>query len=137
MTPWEKTRSKLSSGNGADVRVLGDPVLRGDVEAAGAEHVSWTRAPHRKTRSRETLFIEDYGPEGFGAMRDNLAVGPAAAFAADVREELERRPAAAVLTELLLFGPLIAAEALGIPCVVLNPTINIVPTEAVGVQPDV
>ncbi len=116
---------------GHDVRVLGDPVLRGDVEAAGAEHVSWTRAPHRKTRSRETLFIEDYGPSGFGAMRDNLAVGPAAAFAADVREELERRPAAAVLTELLLFGPLIAAEALGIPCVVLNPTINIVPTEGV------
>ena len=116
---------------GHDVRVIGDPVLRRDVDAAGAEHVSWTRAPHRKTRSRDTLFIEDYGPQGFGAMRDNLAVGPAAAFAADVREELERRPAALVLTELLLFGPVIAAEALGIPCVVLNPTINIVPTEGV------
>ncbi len=116
---------------GHDVRVMGDPVLRRDVEAAGAEHVSWTRAPHRTTRSRDTLFIDDYGPEGFGAMRDNVAVGPAAAFAADVREELERRPAALVLTELLLFGPVIAAEALGIPCVVLNPTINIVPTEGV------
>ena len=32
--------------------------------------------------------------DGFPAMRDNLAVGPAAAFAADMREELERRPAA-------------------------------------------
>ena len=116
---------------GHDVRVIGDPVLRPDVEAAGAEHVSWTRAPHRKTRSRETLFIEDFGPEGFGAMRDNVAVGPAAAFAADVREELERRPADLILTELLLFGPLVAAEAIGIPCVVLNPTINIVPTEGV------
>ncbi|MDQ4069936.1 MAG: glycosyltransferase, partial [Actinomycetota bacterium] len=116
---------------GHDVRVLGDPALQRDVEAAGAKHVPWTRAPHRKTRSRETLFIEDYGPQGFGAMRDNVAVGPAAAFAADVREELERRPAALVLTELLLFGPVVAAEALGIPCVVLNPTINIVPTEGV------
>jgi MGT family glycosyltransferase len=122
-------RALVERGHG--VRVLGDPVLRPDVEATGAEHVSWTRAPHRKTRSRETLFIEDYGPAGFGAMRDNLAVGPAAAFAADVREELERRPAAAVLTELLLFGPLVAAEALGIPSVVLNPTINIVPAEGV------
>ncbi len=116
---------------GHDVRVMGDPVLRPDVEATGAEHIPWKRAPHRKTRSRQSLFIEDYGPAGFGAMRDNLAVGPAAAFAADVREELERRPAAAVLTELLLFGPLIAAEALGVPAVILDPTINIVPTEGV------
>ncbi len=116
---------------GHSVRVLGDPVLRPDVEALGGEHISWRRAPHRKTRSLETLFINDWGPAGFGAMRDNLAVGPAAAFAADVREELERRPADAVLTELLLFGPVIAAEAMGIPCVVLNPTINIVPVEGV------
>lgn len=123
--------TRALAGRGHAVRVLGDPVLRPEVEAAGAEHISWTRAPHRKTRSLDTLFINDWGPAGFGAMRDNLAVGPAAAFAADVREELERRPADAVLTELLLFGPVIAAEALGIPCVVLNPTINIVPVEGV------
>ena len=116
---------------GHSVRVQGDPVLRRDVEALGAEHIPWKRAPHRKTRSLQTLFIDDWGPTGFGAMRDNLAVGPAAAYAADVREELERRPADVVLTELLLFGPVIAAEAMGIPCVVLNPTINIVPVEGV------
>ena len=87
---------------GHNLRVLGDPVLRKDVEAAGAEHIQWTRAPHRKTRSRESLFINDWTPEGFAAMRDNLAIGPAAAFAADVRDELERRPAAAVLTEMFL-----------------------------------
>ncbi len=116
---------------GHSVRVQGDPVLRREVEACGGEHISWKWAPHRETRSLETLFINDWGPTGFGAMRDNLAVGPAAAFAADVREELERHPADAVLTELLLFGPVIAAEALGIPCVVLNPTINIVPVEGV------
>lgn len=118
-------------GRGHRVRVQGDPVLRREVEALGAEHISWRRAPHRKSRSLETLFINDWGPSGFAAMRDNLAVGPAAAFAADVREELERRPADAVLTELLLFGPVVAAEAVGIPCVVLNPTINIVPVEGV------
>lgn len=116
---------------GHRVRVMGDPALHRDIEVTGAEHIPWKRAPHRKIRSRDTLFIKDWGPQGFAAMRDHLAVGPAAAFAADVREELERRPAAAVLTELLLFGPVIAAEALGIPCVVLNPTINIVPTEGV------
>ena len=116
---------------GHTLRVLGDPVLQSDVEAAGAEHLPWTRAPHRKTRSRESLFIQDWTPEGFAAMRDNLAIGPAAAYAADVRQELERRPAAAVLTEMFLFGALIAAEAAGVPSVVLNPTINIVPVEGV------
>jgi MGT family glycosyltransferase len=121
---------------GHGVRVLADPVLQPDVEAAGAEHVSWTRAPHRRTRS-ETHFVGDWGArdprEEFGRMRDRLAVGPAAAFAADVREELERQPAAAVLTELLLWGPQVAAEAAGVPYVVLNPTVNVIP--APGVPP--
>ena len=66
-------------------------------------------------------------------MRDRLAVGPAALFAAEIRDELDRRPADCILTELLLFGGLVAAEGAGVPCVVLNPTINIVP--APGVPP--
>ena len=122
---------------GHSLRVLADPVLRPDVEATGAEHVSWTRAPHRLERSPSSHFVRDWAglepAEGFARMRDRLAVGPAAAFAADVREELARRPAAAVLTELLLFGPQVAAEAARVPCIVLNPTINVVP--APGVPP--
>jgi MGT family glycosyltransferase len=118
------------------LRVLADPVLQADVEATGAEFVSWTRAPHRPERGYGDHFVRDWGvdpAEGFARMRDALALGPAAAYAADVREELERRPAAALLTELLLFGPQVAAEAAGIPYVVLNPTVNVVP--APGVPP--
>ena len=103
---------------GHAVRVLADSVLRPEVEATGAEHISWKRAPHRIDRSLAHHFVEDWAGlepgEGFARGRDRLAVGPAAAFAADVREELERRPAAAVLTEILLFGPQVAAEAAGI-----------------------
>ena len=122
---------------GHSLRVLADPVLRPEVEATGAEHVSWTRAPHRSERSLSSHFVCDWAglepAEGFARMRDRLAVGPAAAFAADVRAELTRRPAAAVLTELLLFGPQVAAEAAQLPCIVLNPTVNVVP--APGVPP--
>lgn len=120
---------------GHSVRVLADPVLRSEVEATGAEHISWTRAPHRKSRDLESHFVRDWaaGPEGFARMRDHIAVGPAAAFAADVREEIGRRATHCVLTELLLWGPQVAAEAAGVPYVVLNPTINIVP--APGVPP--
>ena len=144
MTTWDGggTTPPLMSvarslvARGHRLRVLADPVLRSDVEVTGAEFVSWTRAPHRRERNYADHFVRDWDgdpAEGFAQMRDALALGPAAAYAADVREELERRPAAALLTELLLFGPQVAAEAAGIPYIVLNPTINVVP--AAGVPP--
>lgn len=135
-TPPLMSVARALVAHGHRLRVLADPVLRVDVEATGAEFVSWTRAPHRSERNGGDHFVRDWvgdPAEGFAQMRDQLALGPAAAYAADVREELERRPAAAVLTELLLFGPQVAAEAAGIPYIVLNPTVNVVP--APGVPP--
>lgn len=135
-TPPLMSVARAVVARGHRLRVLADPVLRDDVEATGAEFVSWTRAPHRSDRNGGDHFVRDWGvdpAEGFARMRDALALGPAAAYAADVREELARRPAAALLTELLLFGPQVAAEAAGIPYVVLNPTVNVVP--APGVPP--
>jgi UDP:flavonoid glycosyltransferase YjiC (YdhE family) len=117
-TPPLMSVARALMARGHRLRILADPVLRADVEATGAEFVSWTRAPHRQERNGGDHFVRDWGgdpAEGFARMRDALALGPAAAYAADVREELERRPAAALLTELLLFGPQVAAEAAGIP----------------------
>ena len=51
-------RALVDRGHG--VRVLSDPVLRSEVEAAGAEHLSWTRAPHRKSRDLESHFVRDW-----------------------------------------------------------------------------
>ena len=135
-TPPLMSVARALVARGHRLRVLADPVLRLDVEATGAEFISWARAPHRSERNGGDHFVRDWDgdpAEGFARMRDALALGPAAAYAADVREELERRPAAALLTELLLFGPQVAAEAAGIPYVVLNPTVNVVP--AAGVPP--
>jgi MGT family glycosyltransferase len=135
-TPPLMSVARALVARGHLLRVLADPILRADVEATGAEFVSWTRAPHRRKRGHGDHFVRDWvadPAEGFARMRDALALGPAAAYAADVRKELERRPAAALLTELLLFGPQVAAEAAGIPYVVLNPTVNVVP--APGVPP--
>jgi MGT family glycosyltransferase len=122
---------------GHRLRVLADPILRPDVEAAGAEHVSWSTAPHRIRPGRDGDFVRDWEAAdpatNFGFMRDRLAVGPAESFARDVRAEIDRRRPAIVLSELLIFGPLVAAEAAGVPAVVLNPTINVIP--APGVPP--
>jgi MGT family glycosyltransferase len=134
-TPPLMSVAKALVDRGHAVRVLADPVLRPDVEATGANHLSWDRAPHRATPDLDSHFVRDWeaGPEGFARMRDNLAVGPAAAFAADVRDELTRSRPDLVLTELLLFGPQVAAEAAGVPYAVINPTINVIP--APGVPP--
>lgn len=127
------TRALVDRGH--TVRVLADPTLQRDVEASGAQHVSWVRAPYRTKPGLDGDFVRDWDAaspaEGFALMRDRLAVGPAAAYAHDVRAEIGRFRPAVVLTELLLFGPLIAAEAAGVPCVVLNPTINVVPVPGV------
>ena len=66
---------------GHRVRVLSDPVLRPEVEAAGAEHVPWTRAPHRLDRSLESEIIPPIGRRGhrWAASRRcgiGLPVGP-------------------------------------------------------------
>lgn len=136
-TPPLMSVARALVARGHTVRVLADPVLKPDVEDTGAEHISWRRAPHRTTQDRDGDFVRDWDApspaEGFALMRDRLAVGPAALYARDVRDEIDRSRPAAVLTELLLFGPVVAAEAAGVPCVVLNPTINVIP--APGVPP--
>jgi MGT family glycosyltransferase len=53
--------------------------------------------------------------QAFARVRDGAMVGPAALFAADVRAELQRRPADVVVGNFFVFGAQIAAEAEGVP----------------------
>jgi len=114
-------------GRGHDVRVLADPVLRDEVSAAGAEHISWTTAPHRTVRTRESDPIRDFEARTpMGAMaraRDHMFMGPADRFARDTRAELERRRPDAFATEMLLLGTQVAAEAAALPRAVLCTTV--------------
>jgi MGT family glycosyltransferase len=104
---------------GHDVRVLADRVLAPDVESTGAEHIPWNRAPQRPDREPGSEIIQDWDTktpfEAFGRIRDDVMVGPADLFAADVRDELRRRPADAVVADFFVFGAQIAAEAEGVP----------------------
>ena len=116
---------------GHDVRVIADPVLRGDVLATGARHTPWTTAPQRRERTLETDFLRDFEartPMGATArLRDHLMIGPAARFARDTLDELGREPADVVVSEMLVVGSQIAAEAAGVPNVLLVP--NVFPGE--------
>lgn len=104
---------------GHDVRVLADRVLAPDVEPTGAEHIPWNRAPQRADLDPKSVIIQDWDAktpfEAFGRARDGVLVGPAGLFAADVRDELRRRPADAVVANFFVFGAQIAAEAEGVP----------------------
>jgi MGT family glycosyltransferase len=104
---------------GHDVRVLADRVLAPDVGRTGAEHIPWNRAPQRPNLEPGSEIIQDWDTktpfEAFGRIRDDLVCGPAGLFAADVRDELRRRPADAVVANFFVFGAQIAAEAEGVP----------------------
>ena len=104
---------------GHDVRVLADRVLAPDIARTGAEHVVWDRAPQRPNLDPQSVIMKDWDAktpfEAFGRVRDGAMVGPAALFAADVRSELQRRPADVVVGNFFVFGAQIAAEAEGVP----------------------
>jgi MGT family glycosyltransferase len=104
---------------GHDVRVLADRVLAPDLETTGAEHVPWKRAPQRPNLDPQSVLMKDWDTstpfQAFARVRDGAMVGPAGLFAADVRAELQRRPADVVVGNFFVFGAQIAAEAEGLP----------------------
>ena len=116
---------------GHDVRVLGDPVLRAEIEATGAEAVAWTRTPHRTERTPETDLFKDWEARtpmgGFTRIRDRLMFGRAAEVAHDVMDELQSRPADVIVTEVMLAGALVAGEAAGVPVALITTTVDVMP----------
>ena len=93
---------------GHDVRVLADRLLAPDIEATGAEHVVWDRAPQRANLDPRSVIMKDWDAktpfEAFARVRDGAMVGPAGLFAADVRAELQRRTADVVVGNFFVFG---------------------------------
>jgi MGT family glycosyltransferase len=129
---------------GHTVTVLADPTLADDVAATGASFRPWTSAPHRSLQASTEDVIRDWearSPLGMVAcVRDRLIAGPAAAFAADVRDALAEKPADAVLACSLLLGAMVAAESAGVPFVALVPNIYTrpapgLPAFGLGLQP--
>jgi UDP:flavonoid glycosyltransferase YjiC (YdhE family) len=117
---------------GHSVRVLGDPVLKDEITAAGAEFRPWTTAPHRTSRTDpRTEVVRDWEAKtpigAFARTRDRLLCGPSADFARDTLAELDREDADVVVPEHLLAGVAIAAEARGLPLAVSMPNILLLP----------
>jgi MGT family glycosyltransferase len=104
---------------GHDVRFIARADARASVEAAGFHFATWQRTPQ----------VSPIGQAGdpFQYACDHLLFGPAAAQGADVCDEIRRTTTDAVLTDMPLFGAVLAAEAEHVPCALLSPTISIRP----------
>src|SRR5258706_11949674 len=100
--------------NGHHVRVMADPAMRAEIEAAEFEFVTWRRAP----------IGEAADPADFSDMQDWIRRAmfvPAAAYAADIQDEIGRMPTDAVLSLDILFGAALGAEASDVPFGFLSP----------------
>ena len=112
------TAGRRLRDNGHHVRVMADPAMRAEVEAAGFEFVTWRRAP----------IGEAADPADFSDMRDWIRRAmfvPAAAYAADIQDEIGRMPTDAVLSLDILFGAALGAEASDVPFAFLSPHVSI------------
>lgn len=111
------TAGRLLRRNGHHVRVMADPAMRAEIEAADFEYVAWRRAP----------IGEAADPTDFSDMQDwfrKALFVPAPAYAADVQDEIGRMPTDAVLSLDILFGAGLAAEASNVPLALLSPHVS-------------
>jgi hypothetical protein len=116
---------------GHDVRVLTEPCVEEDVRAIGASYASFTKAPHRSDRSRETDFVRDFEartPVGsLAAFRNRVIFGPARAYAEDTLTEIERWHPDVLVPDWIRTGAAVAGEAAGVPTALLVHGSNLLP----------
>ncbi len=127
--PTFATAIRRLRARGHTVRVLIDDCARPEIEAAGGIFVPWTSAPNKRNHSIDQDPVKDWQPTEPGGdllrVLDHITIGPAAAYAADTLAELRRNPADVVVSLDLLFGPLIAAKAAGVPAVSLATQVSV------------
>lgn len=125
--PAIETARKLVAA-GHRVRFMTEEASRADAQECGATFVSWTRAPNRRDRSPATQKFRDWAAatpqEGLLSVIRDCWAAPAAAYAQDTLEELEREPADLVVISECLFGVMAACERIGQPFVILGSSIS-------------
>lgn len=104
---------------GHQVLVISDACNAGDAEAMGLPFRPWRHAPSRPDKTAASDLLRDWEAdnpmEGINRLCQRLIAGPAALYARDVLEALDAAPFDLVVTQELLFGPMMAAEKVGAP----------------------
>jgi MGT family glycosyltransferase len=124
------TAARRLRERGHRVRMLDEPAHQAEIARAGFESAAWQR--------RQPLTLPQAGDEDpvwaeIDALFAQLTFGSAGDYAADTMDWLRSEPVDVVLTNDLVAGPAIAAEAAGIPCALLAPHVSIRPLDGVPV----
>ncbi len=120
------TLARKLLANGHQVRVVSDECNRGEALAAGADFSPWKQAPSRPTREREDDPVRDWeAPDGVVKFLDLQVLGAAQDHARDLMDILFDHPADLVVANELVFGAMMACEAIGQPFAIMacNPVI--------------
>ncbi|WP_159726502.1 glycosyltransferase [Methylosinus sp. Ce-a6] len=119
------------TARGHEVRFIGDDAILPQARAAGARVLAWRRAPNRPDRTPQSCFARDWEQpddvSGFQAWARAIFLGPALRYAEDVVEAAQAEPTDAIIGSDLLFGGMVAAEALGLPHALLAANVSLVP----------
>lgn len=104
---------------GHHVTVLAEDSMADDVIATGADLVRWETAPNRPSRRPQDDPWSDWECKTpgklIGRLLERQFVGPADAYAADVRAAIARHRPDLVVCTMFAFGAMIGAEAEGVP----------------------
>lgn len=103
---------------GHDVLVMSDACNAVDAERLGLPFRAWRHAPSRPDKTAASDLLRDWEAdnpmEAVTRLCERIIAGPAALYARDVLEALDAAPFDLVVTQELLFGPMMAAEAAGV-----------------------
>lgn len=104
---------------GHRVMVLSDACNAGDAAALDLPFRPWRHAPSRPDKTAASDLLRDWEAdnpmESVSRLCDRVIAGPAALYARDVLEALDAAPFDLVVSQELLFGPMMAAEKAGVP----------------------
>ncbi len=135
--PPELSAARQLLARGHSVTVLAEDSVMEDVGATGAEMIRWLHAPNRKDRRPENDPARDWECKYPWQLVDRIAktliIGPAADYARDVSDAIDRCRPDVVVCSMFCVGGMVAAEAAGIPFVPLFA--NVYPLPADGLPP--
>ena len=121
--PAQLAIARRLAGRGHDVHVLGEPSMRADVLEAGCRFHGFVNAPARQNRDRNADPVRDWelsSPiEQARRVGEQIMFGPAAAYARDVLDTIDRVRPDAIAVDCMPFGAIVGAEKSGLPAALL------------------
>ncbi len=119
---------------GHEVLAISDPANAEDARALGVPFRAWTTAPFQTGKTRDDDRLRDFEADNPMAvierLLDRVMTGPSAAYARDVLGALDAFPADVIVTQELLLGVMVAAQARGTRLALLSANIWSLPNLA-------